>query len=248
MTRQEIRGASLGRRQPSKALSARLWVYCEGKNTEPAWLDWLNQRLRGVLLEIVPVAACGVPKTLVGRAVEKAREIRKRGRADMAARDEVWVVFDRDEHPEVPSALLQARDNGLGVAFSNPCFELWPLLHVGDHSAWSERGALQSRLRAAHPRYNHDKGARIEWDQLFPAHGDALRRAIQIHLRAIGAGDHLTNPTTTAWMLVERVRNANDGHGAWFVDLARQHRDLIPLVDLLPEPVRGQAKAEFSGA
>lgn len=242
MSRRAARDTPLGRAKPTRSISPRLWVFCEGANTEPDWLDWLNQRLRGVSLEIVTTPACGVPKTLVARAAEKAREIRRRGKGDMAARDEVWVVFDRDEHPEIPSALCQARDNGIGVAFSNPCFELWPLLHLGDQTAWVDRSGLQSRLRGAHAGYNHEKGARIDWDRLYPAHGAALRRAILNHVRAVERGDPLGNPTSTAWMLMERVRSAGDDEGDWFVALAQQHAELRALVERLPTPTRGKVQ------
>lgn len=237
---------SLRRGSSQRQLSARLWVFCEGKNTEPEWLDGLNQRLRGVLLEIIAEPACGVPKTLVEKASAKAREIRKRGRRDMAARDEVWVVFDRDEHPHVPEALCQARDNGLGVVFSNACFELWPLLHLVDQSAPQGRAALQSRLRQLHPAYDHGRGARVAWEQLCPAYPDALHRALVNHSRALERGDRLDNPTTTAWLLTERALRSADEQGAWFVELCRQRPALADLAELLPAPVRARAQAALS--
>jgi len=46
-------------------------------------------------------------------------------------RAELWVVFDRDENTpqEVYAAFRLARQNGIRIAFSHPCFELWLLLH-----------------------------------------------------------------------------------------------------------------------
>jgi RloB-like protein len=42
---------------------------------------------------------------------------------------QVWCLFDRDEHTSVETALKQACAEGVGVAFSHPCFEVWRLLH-----------------------------------------------------------------------------------------------------------------------
>ncbi len=43
--------------------------------------------------------------------------------------DQVWVVFDRDEHAEFETSIERCRSVGIGAAFSNPCFELWLILH-----------------------------------------------------------------------------------------------------------------------
>lgn len=48
--------------------------------------------------------------------------------------DEIWCVFDRDDNTD--AMLLKAEKNaaesGYSIAFSNPCFELWYLLHFAD--------------------------------------------------------------------------------------------------------------------
>jgi hypothetical protein len=49
--------------------------------------------------------------------------------------DEVWCVFDVDEHPKLAEARDQANANGIQLAVSNPCFELWLLLHFQEHRA-----------------------------------------------------------------------------------------------------------------
>lgn len=43
---------------------------------------------------------------------------------------EVWVVFDRDQHRRYRRALAEAcQISQIKIAWSNPCFELWFLLH-----------------------------------------------------------------------------------------------------------------------
>jgi hypothetical protein len=61
--------------------------------------------------------------------------------------DEVWCVFDIDEHPFVPETKRQARDNEISTAISNPCFELWIRLHFQDRRAHIERAQVQHKCR-----------------------------------------------------------------------------------------------------
>src|ERR1035441_9248149 len=88
---------------------ARFLIVCEGTVTEPHYFNDLRQRERGlVVLDIVPG---GKPKALVERAValKKESEQEARRRKDQNLRyDEVWCVFDIDEHPFVPEAREQA--------------------------------------------------------------------------------------------------------------------------------------------
>ncbi len=117
---------SLRRRGPTRSPKLRFLIVCEGQVTEPRYFNQLRHLLRSLVdLEILPG---GDPKILVERAIQK------KGEADSAASrkndsylayDQVWCVCDVDQHPRLADALQQARDNGIDVALSNPCFELW---------------------------------------------------------------------------------------------------------------------------
>lgn len=43
--------------------------------------------------------------------------------------EESWIVFDKDEFPNIHSVVCKAKQYNINVAFSNPCFELWFLNH-----------------------------------------------------------------------------------------------------------------------
>ncbi len=38
---------------------------------------------------------------------------------------DAWLVFDRDEVDKFDSIIQEAENNGINVAWSNPCFEIW---------------------------------------------------------------------------------------------------------------------------
>src|ERR1700733_13496047 len=143
---------SLKRRLPFRKVLPRILIVCEGTKTEPGYFEDLRQRYRSV----VEVVLCqgGVPKTLVERAVEMKKEADSKAAKDENERyDEVWCVFDIDDHPKIDDAKLQARYNGIRLAISNPCFELWVLLHFQDQRAHISRTQLRAACRKHLPGY-----------------------------------------------------------------------------------------------
>lgn len=77
--------------------------------------------------------------------------------------DERWLVLDVDHALQgghvatFMAALKQAKDNGVNVALSNPCFELWLLLHHhpdGECSSLGSADEVIALLRATLGSYN----------------------------------------------------------------------------------------------
>jgi hypothetical protein len=175
---------------------------CEGSKTEPAYFHELRRaERRQVELEIVPA---GTPKTVVERAVEMQKEAIRKARKDpFLGYDQVWCVFDIDEHPLVPDAIQQARDHKIELAISNPCFELWALLHFQDHQAHIERDRLRDICQRHMPRY----GKIIPFSDLFAHIDTAINRAEEldrIHERRDTPGG---NPSTGVYRLVRSIRS-----------------------------------------
>ena len=147
----------LSRRKPSVEPRPRIHVVCEGEKTEPIYFDGLAHEEEVRLVQIEIVRSGGVPKSIVERAVSMKREAQREAKARRDANlvyDEVWCVFDVDEHPHLAEALDQAQANAIHVALSNPCFELWILLHFEDQRAHIERHKLQSACRQHLPGYS----------------------------------------------------------------------------------------------
>jgi hypothetical protein len=95
--------------------------------------------------------------------------------------DEVWCVFDVEwpkNDPDVQKKALkeaveEARKGGVKLAISNPCFELWLILHFQDESRWlyNEDACRLRRELDGSP----NKG--IDPDVYMPHIGKAARRA-----------------------------------------------------------------------
>jgi hypothetical protein len=145
------------------------------------------------------------PKRLVERAVAIKREAEHEARSQrdsFLAYDEVWCVFDVDEHPFLAEARQQARDNGVELAVSNPCFELWALVHFQEQWAFLERNEARRSLKRHLPEYNKA----LPFERLKPHYWAAVDRARQLDRRCEGAGRLGDNPSTGVYRLTERIR------------------------------------------
>ncbi len=200
----------LKRRRPYIEPRKRILIVCEGKKTEPSYFDGLRtlERARTVDIEIDNTG--GVPKTLVERATAKKRESRKntrRGGDPNLQYDEIWCVFDVDEHPKLAEAKKQAKDNEIKLAISNPCFELWLILHFRDQRASIDRHPLQSACRLCMPDYVKS----VNFNELKSRVDDAVQRAIQLEEWQKGRDNMGQNPSTSVHELVQVIRtNSKD--------------------------------------
>src|SRR5579862_1106584 len=168
------RSDSLRRRRPFKEVKKRILIVCEGEVTERYYFSDLGHQTRSLVR--LTIKSGGTPKTLVEYAVElkvDAEQAAKREKDQNLTYDSVWCVFDVDEHPFVPEARQQARDNRIEVAVSNPCFELWALLHFQDCRGHIDRRSIQRLCRQHMPGYEK----RLSCDLLMPRYKDALRRS-----------------------------------------------------------------------
>jgi hypothetical protein len=121
------------------ALRRELPVFVEGRRTEAMSLVGWHRRGRGRVRATIDPYRAG-PLQLVERAVAAQRaEAYDARRARGRAHDQIWCVFDRDEHPNFASAVDLAAHHGIRLAMSNPCIELWFLLHFEDQTAFIDR-------------------------------------------------------------------------------------------------------------
>lgn len=182
-----------------------LLVFTEGERTEDGYLVHWRRAFRDRVLVTIGEFH-GAPLSLVDRAAEvKRQEAREAKKGNGRAHDEVWCVFDRDQHPNITEALDKAAANGIGVVLSNPCIELWFVLHFADQTAHIERGDVQ---RLSRQLLGCDKvltGPALA--ALSDRYDIAKQRAQQLHAKHAGDGSPpRSNPSTNMWELVDRIR------------------------------------------
>lgn len=200
---------------PRRKVAARpqrreLLVLAEGQVTEEVYLlFWRRRARRHTLVEIHEFH--GAPMSLVEKAVEiKAEEERHEKRGLGRAHDEIWCVFDVDVHPHLERASELAAANDIELAISNPCIELWFLLHFADQTAYIDRRAAQREAKA-HLKCgkNLDDDA---LDSLAENFALAKERAQRLDEKHRGDGTPAPgNPSSGAWRVVDSITTPRIG-------------------------------------
>ncbi|MBF0099176.1 MAG: RloB domain-containing protein [Magnetococcales bacterium] len=192
--------------------STTLVIVCEGLKTEPEYLKSFanEQRFFPDNLKIIPAA--GTPETIVTRTVAEKNKLNKKRDQNMVY--EFWAVFDRDEHPHVDQAHTRAASNGIHVAFSNPCIELWALYHFTDQNAPIDRHKAQHDLKTKMPSYNPSSDKLLDYALLKEKYETALKRAEKGLDKREEEGTPHGNPSTSFCELTKRIRQLAAGHSA----------------------------------
>lgn len=198
-------------RTPQEQLR-KIRIHTEGKITEPGYLNMLGRLYRHKVYLDIGTTGQG-PKSLVEQACQDEDERRRRRRRRRRPTppydyDEIWCMFDVDEHPEIKQSVNRARQKkGVEVAVSNPCFELWLVLHQKDQTAHIERKDVQQLAQ----ELGLIKDKRIDnssFNFLLEKYEDAKRRAIELDRWHEGNGSPpRSNPSTGVWRLVDSIRD-----------------------------------------
>ena len=198
---------SIGRKFAFASPKVEIVISCEGKVTERRYLEDCKNEYGSGLVKIRFLPITGVPLTVVQAAIEERNELIAERRRSKDSFDvfKVWAVFDKDEHPLVKEALELARENKIEVAFSNPCFEIWPLLHLVDYGSQDGRHSVQARLKEEMPGYDHEDGAIVDFHAIKDDFPTAYERARRHNAMREAEGVPLGCPSTTVGELVRKI-------------------------------------------
>ena len=190
------------RKPPTREERVKVLIVCEGRNTEPGYFEALRRGTRGANVAIRIVGDAGDPASIVRRCLENF------GRAD-----HIWAVFDRDTHSHFDAAVRECGEKNIQVAYSNPCFELWLVLHYEDYNRMDSSDDVQRRLEALCGGYDRGGGKTLDFRALMPrCEGAEVRAEAQVRgLREVG--DRLGCPSTTVFELTRALRKISDVSG-----------------------------------
>lgn len=203
----KLERSSQGNRLPKP----KIVIVCEGKKTEPTYFEDFKKSHSNGLVEVESIGGCGVPISVVERAIEERKQLQAKARKSRDSFDlffEVWAVFDRDEHPvgQVPRALELAASNAIKIAYSNPCFEVWGLMHYKCCARPGHHHDTQSELKSLLKDYCHDTNPIFSLQILSPMYFDAVRNASRALAQREQEGHPSGDPSTTVHLLTERIR------------------------------------------
>lgn len=214
---QERQQAQLQRKIGRRASYDRILIVSEGSKTEPSYFREIRSeyRLHTANVQVQPSELGTAPI----QVVQYAQRLFERGDRDRSVQprafEQIYAVFDRDDHPSYAEALQLA--GSLDRALKNdakqlvrfraiasvPSFELWLLLHYQDIQAPLHRREVMHRLKQ-HLR-DYDKGAQHVFSRTREHLDIALARA-----NALAAKFHAEDepqPYTAVHELVRLLTN-----------------------------------------
>lgn len=167
-----------------KTMKPNFFIFCEG-DTEIAYTEMLRSFYRLPIHIIAKKTMLNVTPALVQRC--KAMYVQTNN-------DQTYLMYDLDvatmldRLQKVPDATLLC---------SNPCFELWLLLHYADQQAELTSEKCVSRLSSMVRQYNKGTILPDTQQHLLEHSHTAVERAKRLQA--------YTNPSTTVYLLIEEL-------------------------------------------
>ena len=123
-------------------------ILTNGRESEKNYFEALRGFRRSIYDVRVEFENAAPPR-LVNRAIREKE-----------TSNQVWVVFDKDEFPAdaIYEAMKSARQNNVGVAFSNAAFEVWLINHFKEFSSEKSAGDLLPILDLLLKNNGYSKG------------------------------------------------------------------------------------------
>jgi len=183
------------RRSPTRQPRRTILIVVGADRTEADYLKGLRDHFKAATVAMRIVAKPGSPDQLVQHA---------RDCFDRDQFDEVWCVTDVDHYEreggKVTAAVALAAKSGIDLAVSNPCFEIWLLLHRETcASPCVNCDAVLRKLRKSLPAYDKTRLRFADFAAGLPA---AIDRAQRLDLTGI---DHTRNPSAGVWRLINVI-------------------------------------------
>jgi hypothetical protein len=187
------------------AILPKVLIVCEGEVTELIYFEGVRKKRHIPKERVLIYGNCGVPKSVVDRAAVLKKENDANNKYQgLSAADTVWAVFDRDDHPNIPEAKEKAATNDINIAFSNPNFELFLLLHFAELNREEKREVVTRILREHIPNYRKY----FDYDALkmHDRYPEAKRKMAKINSRSVVVAGIENPPFCCVHNLIDHLR------------------------------------------
>ena len=181
-----------------------IYIICEGKETETLYFK--HFRSRNCLVDIIPISS---KHKAAEHLVKHAKSLISQADYYPKDGDQLWCVFDCDDNKdlELRAATEYADKHGYQIAYSNPSFEYWYLIHFEKRNGYlKDCDAVINVLKSKGYLENYEKSVDV-FDELLPNQAEAINRAKerveQLSADQTNVISRDSNPVTTVYELVE---------------------------------------------
>lgn len=172
---------------PKRKLNPIYFVFCEGE-TEESYAFFLRQKYRVPIIIKTKVTGQNISDRLIENYT---REIRK---GNYSKNDKNFLLYDYDSNEFIQR--LKTIKNAI-LLVSNPCIELWFLLHFRNQIATITCNNCIRDLKGFITNYKKGELNNLLQDKLCQNRFEAIKRAKKL-------SEH-ENPSTTIYRLVEEL-------------------------------------------
>jgi hypothetical protein len=179
-----------------REISPHILVVCEDESSGRRYFLTLRRELRLSGLDVFGPDEGTDPLSIVDYAVR----LKRSAITDGVPYDELWRVIDGDRPERLARALDKARANGVRVAVSTPCIEVWFRLHweYSTRPCGTSKKAVKM-LREVLPTYEKGADHADEWRKRWPI---ALKNGTRLSLYHRGISNGRADPSTEVHLLV----------------------------------------------
>ncbi|MGB4698431.1 MAG: RloB family protein, partial [Methanothrix sp.] len=154
------------------------------------------------------------PISLVKAAISIINRKRSDCRISQEEGDEIYCVYDVDDNSDavLNSAKELAEKNGIKIFLSNPCFEIWFLLHFEQVNKGVSREDLYEQLK----KYikNYDKSGEV-YHLLKDLQANAIANAERLNSmheeNGISLSCNACNPSTQVFKMIKYFKSLKEG-------------------------------------
>ena len=220
--RQNFRNRNFPTRQEGRhELDKVILIACEGVATEPNYIKDLVRYRRTMLGECKNIQI-----VFTSHTHSDPFGVLNDLLSDQSYRDadERWIIIDRDPeenfgkgaagHTEenFQQAITTAKKLGINVAWSNPCFELWIVLHFLFRDTSVSRQDVQHKaldllkkngILASNDKVNNMKACTNLYEKLYAQLNTAIENAKKL---AVNNKDNFENPCTLIYELLGQLK------------------------------------------
>lgn len=180
-------------------------ILCQGKETEKNYFNSLGED-ESLITEAFNVEVKSKnPLRMIDYALKK--NCLKKSKYIMA-----WCVFDMDEtkSDEFNKAVFQDGKQNIRVAYSNPMFELWFLLHYRNLDVKLHRKAIGEKIGEIFWKI-HNKEYKKNDEGIYQLLKEKMEQAIQnaeiLYSKCDRRNPARANPSTTIHLLINELKN-----------------------------------------
>ncbi len=173
------------RHSKGKVIKPAFFVFCEGESEE-AYVSFIRSKYRVPILIKTRITTTRINQRYVATVLKGSSHHEK---------DKCFLLYDLDRH-DIVEKLLSIK--GSILLGSNPCIELWFILHTCNHAAETSASQCVEQLQGICKGYEKGYLCKRLRHELIIGEDNAIKRARKMIFP--------TNPSTSVFLLLEELR------------------------------------------